>query len=187
MSGAARRSDDRPVSVWDPGVRVFHWTLVACVALAWVTLDWLVDWHQPIGWVALALVVARIVWGFVGPRHARFAQFVRGPATTARYARRVVAETEPRHLGHNPLGGWMVLAFFAWIAALALTGWLYTTDRFWGDETVERMHEALAWSLLGLVAIHVAGVLVASRRHRENLVRSMIDGRKRAPGEDDIA
>ena len=73
------------------------------------------------------------------------------------------------------------------VAALALTGWLYTTDRFWGDVTVERMHEALAWSLLGLVAIHVAGVLVASRRHRENLVRSMIDGRKRAPGEDDIA
>jgi cytochrome b len=106
---------------------------------------------------------------------------------TLRYARRTLAGTEPRHVGHNPLGGWMVLALFAWIAGLALTGWLYTTDRFWGDETVERIHEAVAWSLLGLVAIHVAGVLVASRRHRENLVRSMVDGRKRAPNGDDVA
>jgi len=187
MSSAGRRGADRPVRVWDPVVRLFHWSLVACVALAWVTLDRLVDWHQPVGWVALALVAARTAWGFAGPRRARFAQFVRGPAATLRYARRALAGTEPRHVGHNPLGGWMVLALFAWIAALALTGWLYTTDRFWGDETVERMHEALAWSLLGLVAIHVAGVLVASRRHRENLVRSMIDGRKRAPDGDDVA
>jgi cytochrome b len=99
----------------------------------------------------------------------------------------VLAATEPRHAGHDPLGGWMVLAFFAGIAGLALTGWLYTTDPFWGDEIVERIHGALAWSLLGLVAIHVAGVLVASRRHRENLVRSMIDDRKRAPRDGDVA
>ena len=183
----SERSGSPRVRVWDPLVRILHWSLVACVTLGWTTTVWLIGWHQPVGWLALAIVVVRIAWGWSGPRHARFADFVRGPATTWRYARRALAAREPRHLGHNPLGGWMVLTLFAWIVAIALTGWLYTTDRFWGDETVERVHEWLACSLLGLVAVHVIGVVVASRRHRENLVRAMLDGRKRAAEDGDIA
>lgn len=181
------RAVRRCIRVWDPLVRILHWSLVACVVLGWTTTVWRVGWHQPIGWLALAIVAVRALWGWVGPRYARFADFVRGPGATCRYARLLLAAREPRHLGHNPLGGWMVLALFAWIGALALTGWLYTTDRYWADETVEWLHELLAWSLIGLVAMHVTGVVVASRRHRENLVRAMVDGRKRAPEDGDIA
>src|SRR5262249_31715504 len=100
---------------------------------------------------------------------------------------RVLAAHEPRHLGHNPLGAWMILALFACVGGLALTGWLYTTDRFWGDETVERIHVALAWTMLSLVVLHVAGVLLASLRHRENLVAAMFSGEKRDAHEGDEA
>jgi len=182
MNGGATRR------VWDPAVRLLHWALVLSFALGWATTTrWLGGWHLAVGWAALAIVAARIAWGFAGPRYARFAQFVRSPRATLAYARRVVAGREPRHLGHNPLGGWMVLALFACILGLALSGWLYTTDRFWGDETVERVHVALAWTMLGLAIVHVAGVLLASFRHRENLVAAMLDGAKRAPREGDVA
>ena len=91
----------------------------------------------------------------------------------------------PRHEGHNPLGGWMIVALLATVAGLALSGWLYTSDAFWGDATVEAWHRGLAWTLLVLVLLHLAGVVHASRRHRENLVRAMLSGDKResAPGD----
>ena len=173
--------------VWDPAVRVLHWALAASFVLGWATTEWLGGWHEPVGYAALAIVAARIAWGFVGPRYARFAQFVRGPRATLAYARQLLARREPRHLGHNPLGAWMVLALFACIGGLALTGWLYKTDRFWGDETVERIHVALAWTMLALVVLHVAGVALASFRHRENLVAAMLTGEKREAKEQDAA
>ncbi|MES2992865.1 MAG: cytochrome b/b6 domain-containing protein [Pseudomonadota bacterium] len=177
----------KPLRVWDRAVRALHWVLVGAVALSALGLVALFGVHQPAGYVALAAVVLRIVWGVRGSHYARFAQFVRGPRAAWRYARAVAARREPRHLGHNPLGAWMVLALMACVAGLALTGWLYTTDAYWGDETVEAVHLALAWGLLGLVVVHVAGVIFTSLRHRENLVASMVHGRKRAPEGDDIA
>ena len=90
--------------VWDPAVRVLHWVLAAGFVLGWTTTAWLVGWHQAVGWAASAVVAVRIVWGFAGPRYARFAQFVRGPSRTVAYARLVTVAGEPRHLGHNPLG-----------------------------------------------------------------------------------
>ena len=176
-----------PLRVWDRAVRVLHWTLVASVALSALGLVALFGVHQPAGYVALAAVLLRVGWGFGRSRYARFAQFVRGPRASLRYAADVLHHREPRHLGHNPLGGWMALALMLVVAGLALTGWLYTTDAFWGDETVERVHRALAWTLLGLVAAHVAGVVFTSLRHRENLVAAMWSGMKRAPRDDDIA
>jgi cytochrome b len=176
----------RDLRVWDPLLRVLHAALIAGVALGWATTEWLGDWHEPVGWAALAVVAVRIAWGFVGPRSARFAQFVRGPRATLRYARLFAQRREPRHVGHNPLGACMVLAFFACIGGLAFTGWLYKTDRFFGDETVEQIHLALAWGVVALAVLHVIGVLVASLRHRENLVAAMIDGRKRSPVDDDV-
>lgn len=167
-------------------MRVGHWTLVACMLLGWATTFFWFGAHQPVGWVAAGVVAVRVVWGFVGPRHARFASFVRGPAATVRYARAVAAGREPRHVGHNPLGGWMVLLLLAVVLGLALTGWLYTTDRFFGDETVEQVHRALAWSVVVLAALHVGGVVVESVRQRENLVAAMFHGRKRAAAGDDI-
>jgi len=168
------------VRVWDPLVRIGHWFLVASVAAAWFTREGYGVWHERIGYAALAIVFMRVVWGFAGPHYARFKQFVRSPVATLNYARRVVTASEPRHLGHNPLGGWMIVLLLVVIALVGLSGWLYTTDQYWGVEWVGQLHEALTNALLALAALHVGGVALASYRHRENLVAAMLHGRKRA-------
>jgi cytochrome b len=175
------------VRVWDPAVRILHWSLVAAFVLGWATTFVLGESHEAVGWGGAAIVVARVGWGFVGSPRARFATFVKGPRDTLAYLRRVLAGRAPRHVGHNPLGAWMALALLGCVGALALTGWLYRTDRFWGDETVERIHVAVAWSMLALVALHLVGVVTASLRQRENLAAAMLSGTKRAVEEGDIA
>ena len=186
--GGGMTTDAARVHVWDAPVRWLHWLLVTAVAIAWLTALGLTQFHRAIGYGAVAVVLARLAWGFVGNRHARLATFVRGPAATVRYAGELLSGKEPRYLGHNPLGGWMVVALLACVLALGLTGWLYTnTDRFWGDPWMEQLHTALAWLLLALGALHVAGVAFTSVRHRENLVRAMLDGSKAAPRNGDIA
>lgn len=169
------------VKVWDPMVRVFHWCLVASFAIAWLSAEEWADLHQWAGYAAAALIGLRLVWGIVGTRYARFTQFVKSPRTVAAYLRDIVLGRERRYLGHNPAGGLMILALIACMSALCLTGWLYTTDAFWGVEWVEETHETLANVLLALVGLHVGGVILAGFRHRENLVRAMVTGRKRAP------
>jgi cytochrome b len=166
--------------VWDPLLRVLHWTLVLSVAAAWITTGWWSAWHQPSGYLAAGVVGIRVVWGFVGPGEARFTHFVRGPRATLRYVSLLRAGQAPRSFGHNPLGAWMALALMATTLALALTGWLYTTDRFWGDVWLDWLHQALAWSVVVLVSLHVAGVVFTGRRYGENLVAAMFTGRKRA-------
>jgi cytochrome b len=165
--------------VWDPLLRVLHWTLVLSVSAAWMTTLWWSGWHQAAGYLAAGAVGTRIVWGFVGPLEARFAHFVRGPRVTLRYVSMLRAGRAPRSLGHNPLGAWMALALMATTLALALTGWLYTTDRFWGEVWLDWLHQTLAWALLVLAAWHVAGVIFTGRRYGENLVAAMFSGRKR--------
>lgn len=172
------------IRVWDPFVRTGHWLLAASVVAGWLTREGWGRWHEWIGYAALFLVAARIAWGLWGPGHARFAAFVRSPVTTWRYAREMLRAREPRHVGHNPLGGYMILALLLFVVLVGATGWLYTTDRYWGVQWVETLHEVLANTLLGLAGLHVAGVLLASFRHRENLVGSMFTGRKRAPESD---
>ncbi|HET9977918.1 MAG TPA: cytochrome b/b6 domain-containing protein [Burkholderiaceae bacterium] len=174
------------VRVWDPCVRILHGSLVAGVALAWLTSEAGRRWHEPVGWAVAAIVALRLVWGAFGSRHARFAGFLRGPRAVIDYARAVLRGRAPRYLGHNPLGAWMVVALLATLAALGLSGWLLTTDAFFGSEAMEELHEALAQGLLGLVALHVGGVIVTGRHQGENLVRAMVDGRKRAPAPGDI-
>jgi cytochrome b len=178
------------VRVWDPLVRVFHWSLAAGIALAWLTAEESERWHEVIGWSVLAPVAVRLVWGLVGPRTARFASFVRGPGAVLAYAGRALAGRAERHLGHNPLGGWMVLLLLATVAATGLTGWLMSGGAGLGDEAMdllEEVHEALASGLLALVALHVAGVVWSGWQHGENLARAMFTGRKRAPQGDDVA
>lgn len=165
-------------NVWDPVVRIGHWLLVSSVAAAWLTRG-PGDWHVRIGYVALAVVAVRFVWGWIGPTRARFRDFVRSSGTTLVYAREMLAGKERRYLGHNPLGAWMIVALLLDITLVGVTGWMFTTDRYWGVEWVERLHELLADALLVLIALHVSGVLYASWRHRENLVVAMIHGRKR--------
>ena len=169
------------VAVWDRLVRVLHWGLLLALIVSWLgTFAW-PGVHQPAGYVALALVALRLLWGFAGGRYARFGQFVRGPRATRAYALAVLRRREPRHVGHNPLGAWMILALLGCVCALALTGWLYTSDRYWGDERVEWLHLALAWGLLALALLHVAGVLYTGWRQRESLLLAMLTGRKRCP------
>jgi cytochrome b len=127
-----------------------------------------------------------VLWGFVGPRHARFVGFVRAPRPTLLHAVQVLRGVAPRHVGHNPLGAWMIVALLVAVSLAAGSGWLYVTDRFWGVEWVEAMHETLADLLLLLAVLHVAGVLFESLRQRENLVAAMLHGRKRAPAPGDI-
>lgn len=178
---------DATAKVWDPLVRVFHWSLVTSFAVAWLTADEVQSLHEWAGYAAAALVGFRILYGLVGPRYARFSQFVRGPAATADYAVDVLQRREKRYLGHNPLGALMVVALLICMAAIATTGFMMTTDAYWGVDWVEETHETLANLMLVLVVIHVLGVVFASIAHHENLVRAMITGRKRAAGAGDVA
>jgi cytochrome b len=177
-----------PVRVWALPVRLAHWALAACV-LGCLAMFEGGRWHELLGYGALVVAALRLGIGGVGLRRdspARFGRFVLGPAATWRYACSVRAGREPRHLGHNPLGGWMVLALLLAALVAAASGALYVTDRFWGDEAVWRWHAIAGWSLLGLFPLHLAGVVFTSIRHRENLVRAMVDGRKRAPAPGDM-
>jgi cytochrome b len=176
--------------VWDPLLRCLHWLLAASVIGAFLLGDWLHrpdhQWHEWLGYTALAAALLRSAWGFVGPRHARFASFVRGPRRTAAYAAALVRGAEPRYLGHNPLGGWMVVALLVNTLLAGLTGWLGTTDAYWGDPLVQDLHAASGQAFLPLVLLHWIGVGFTSWRHRESLVRAMFTGRKAAPRPGDV-
>lgn len=168
------------IRVWDPFIRVFHWSQALLIGAAWLLADrvkWLHEWA---GYAVLALILLRVAWGFIGPRHAQFRDFVCGPRAVLAYLRDLLAGRERRYLGHNPAGGVMVIALLAVTAATGLTGWLQTTDAFWGSQGMEDVHEALATAIPALVCLHVGGVILESRRHRENLVRAMLTGWKRA-------
>jgi cytochrome b len=172
--------------IWDAPVRLLHWTLAAAIGAAWVTSSRIGPAHEVLGYATLALVLARLAWGVIGNRYARFAGFVRAPEATLRYLRAVIEGRAARHLGHNPLGGWMVVALLGCVALLGLTGWSATTDSLWGYAWPVRLHAALAWVLVILIAMHVGGVLLTSWQHRENLVAAMISGNKAAPGAGDV-
>lgn len=174
------------VKVWDPLVRLFHWSLVGAFALAWISADEWQNLHETTGYVVAGLVVLRVFWGLIGPRYARFGQFVQPPRRVLAYLADMRHGREARHIGHNPAGGIMVVALLAGLALLTLSGWL-GSDLLWGQEWIEETHELLANLLLALVALHVGGVVLASWRHREHLVKSMLTGRKRAPGERDVS
>lgn len=167
------------VKVWDPFVRIFHWSLVVLFAVAFLTGDEIEWLHLGAGYAIAALVALRIVWGFVGSRYARFSNFVRGPAAVLAFLKQSIRLEAPRHLGHNPAGGAMILALLAMLIGLSVTGILLTTDAFWGSKSLEEVHEVMAYVTLGLVGLHVLGVILAGIEHGENLVRAMITGRKR--------
>jgi cytochrome b len=167
------------VAVWDIFVRVFHWSLVAGFAFAWLTADAWDRAHEWAGWATLGLVVLRLAWGFLGTRHARFGNFVRPPGETLRYLFDIVRGRERRYLGHNPAGGAMIVVLLAGICGLGITGWMMTSAAFWGVGWVEDVHELIANGMLLLVALHVGGVVLAGIRHGENLVAAMLTGRKR--------
>ena len=169
--------------VWDPFVRVFHWSLVSCVVLNFFVVDDGETLHQLIGYIASGLVVARLVWGFVGSEHARFTSFFPTPARLRAHLTAIRAGRHDFQPGHNPLGALMMLALMALVLALGLTGFLQTTDAFWGEEWLQEIHGALAATLIGLAGLHAAAAIVMSRLERVNLVGAMITGVKRRQGE----
>jgi len=166
------------VKVWDPFVRAFHWSLVTCFLGAYLLGDESASWHQNLGYAALGLVTARILWGFVGSRYARFSSFVPSARKLVSYVQDVLARREARSLGHNPLGGVMILVLLLAVVIIGATGWMMSLDQFFGVEWVEDTHKIVANLTLALVGLHVAGVIFSSLRHKENLVRAMVTGRK---------
>lgn len=191
------------ILVWDPLVRIFHWTLVAAFSIAYVTEDDVMWLHEAAGYTVLGLVAFRVIWGVVGTRYARFSDFVRGPAAVKQYLTTFFKPDCPRYMGHNPAGGWMVIIL---LVMLALTSWsgiealeveeggqasnsveIITSahaddddeDRDGeGNEFWEEIHEAAANITLLLVFVHIGGVLFNSLIHGENLVRAMWTGKK---------
>jgi len=187
-----QRSPSAPeISVWDPFVRVFHWTVVVAFTVAYLTEDDTLTVHVWAGYVVGILVVARVLWGFVGPQHARFSDFVYAPATALTYVRDLFLLRGRRYLGHSPGGGYMVVVLLIFLAATVVTGLVvYGGDQQAGPlagmfteefgESFEEVHEVIANITLALIFLHIAAVTLASFVHRENLVRAMITGKKRA-------
>jgi cytochrome b len=181
----AQAADGR-VLVWDAPVRVFHWLMVLSFAGAYLTAEserWRLA-HVTLGYTLAGLVAFRILWGLVGTRHARFASFVRGPAAVARYLGSLLRGRPEHHSGHNPAGALAIVALVSLALAVSASGWATYQDI--GGHWLEEAHEAAASLMLAVVGVHVAGVVVGSWLHRENLVRSMVTGRKAASPQDAI-
>jgi cytochrome b len=191
------RSPERATAaqaVWDLPVRLFHWLLVALLAISWITAEgpvtWMV-WHQRSGYAVLALLLFRVMWGLWGSRYARFSSFVRGPRAVGRYALALVRRRPEHHVGHNPLGGWVVLLMLGLVGLQAGSG-LFASDGIMTDgplrDTVSRatsklltrIHHVNFNVLLAVVGVHVAAALGYWLVLRENLIGPMLTGRKHA-------
>ena len=177
MTAARTGADTGQVKVWDPVVRIFHWSLAAAVMLALIS-DEDRGLHEAAGYVALALILIRLIWGFIGPRPARFSSFVQSPSAILAYLRDVARFRARRYLGHNPAGGAMIFLLMATVVTAGISGWLSQTDRFFAVAWVEDLHSASANLLIALIIFHVIGVVLSSLMHGENLVRAMVTGRK---------
>lgn len=177
--GAGGVTPPAAIKVWDLLVRVFHWSLATLFLAAYLTGEDGGQVHIAAGYAIAGLIALRIVWGFVGPRHARFGDFVRSPREVLAYLRDAALLRAPRYLGHNPAGGAMIIALLVMLLGTGITGHMMTTDALWGAKWVEEVHETLAGLTVGLVVFHILGVLISSLLHGENLVKSMITGWKR--------
>jgi cytochrome b len=177
------------VYVWDLFVRFFHWSLVIAFTVAYLTEEPLTV-HVWAGYAVGVLIVARVVWGLVGSRHARFSDFVYNPSTIVGYLRDLLLVRAKRYVGHSPGGGAMVVLLLLFLTATVVTGIVvYGGEHEAGPlggmfsketgEAVEGAHKVLANITLALVLAHIAAVILASFAHHENLVRAMITGYKR--------
>ncbi len=193
MQGPAKE-----VRVWDLPVRIFHWALLLLVVSQIVTVSIggnAMEYHVLGGYALLALVTFRIVWGVIGTRTARFTDFVRGPGAIIRYVRTLTRTDPDDRPGHNPLGGWSVLAMLASLLVQAVSGLfvddeIMTTGPLWkyiSNDTASlfnTIHETNALVLLTLICVHLAAVLYYLVRKKQNLILPMLNGRKPAPDSD---
>ncbi len=209
------------IRVWDPLVRVFHWSLALFFFISYLSGEDESSLHVYSGYVVLGLISFRLVWGLIGTHYARFSQFVTGPGAVADYLKSLMSGQPQHYTGHNPAGGWMVIALIISLFITGLSGLqLYAVEEGKGpfaqslptieliapayadsdrdddehegreghgneadEEFWEEIHEAAANFTLFLVFLHIAGVIVSSMLHGENLVRAMITGRKQPPAE----
>lgn len=196
-AGAAPAAPREPVAVWDWPVRVVHWSMVLLFVLLLITGlrggDAL-QWHMRFGQALLALVLFRVLWGFVGSRNARFRAFVRGPRAAARYVRSRVRGTPEIHATHNPIGGWMVIALLVAMLVQIGTGLFTNDDILWDgplakhvskdtSDALASFHRRFAWVVVTLAALHVLAVVAYLAVFRENLARAMVDGMKSLPAD----
>ena len=186
-------SGSATVKVWDLPTRLFHWTLVLLViAMVWTGWTGKLDLHMTLGQAVLSLVLFRLVWGFTGNRYARFSEFVAGPMAGLRYLGTLFGRPGPNYVGHNPVGGWAMLAMLGLLALQAGTG-LFTSDDIVTDgplfskvsgstaALLGSIHRRAIWVLLAVIAIHLLSSVFYLTIKRENLVTPMITGRKTAP------
>ena len=185
--------EQNEVRVWDPFVRIFHWSLVLTFTIAWLSGDELEVLHINAGYAVLGLVLLRIVWGFIGTHHARFRDFIYPPAEVKGFLRDTLMQRARRYLGHNPAGGAMIILMLLSLVITTVTGiacygiedgagplaMLVGVPEA-GGEMLEEVHEFFANLMVLLVVVHVIGVIFESQLHHESLIRAMLTGRKRA-------
>ncbi|MEN8205929.1 MAG: cytochrome b/b6 domain-containing protein [Pseudomonadota bacterium] len=198
--------------VWDPLVRLFHWSLVLAFTIAYLSGDEENSLHIYSGYAVLGLISFRVLWGLIGTRYARFSNFVSSPGTVIQYLKDLLARKPKHYMGHNPAGGWMVLALLLTLIVVSVSGLKvyaieeglgplaadvpaltlispahadddeHDADEHDGDEAAEEfweeIHEVSSNFMLLLIFLHVAGVIVSSRLHNENLVKAMFTGKK---------
>lgn len=180
------------IKVWDPLVRFFHWSLVCAFAIAYLTEDDFIVIHSWAGYLILILLCVRFVWGFIGTRYARFTNFIYRKKTIVQFLKDTFKLRARRYLGHNPAGGAMIILLMISLIITTTSGimllgadehtgplahWFIQTGSLWAD-ILEETHEFFANFTLLLVFIHIAGVVVESRIHKESLVSAMITGFK---------
>jgi cytochrome b len=172
-------SDKQSILVWDVPTRVFHWLLVICFAGAWLTSESerLQMIHYAFGYSACALVLFRLIWGVVGTRYARFTQFLKGPAEMMKHAKGLLSSHAHSTVGHNPVGGIVMVGLMLLILLIGLTGY-FSVKEFLGDLMGEA-HEAISSLALAVVVIHIAAAIIMSVLQKENLVKAMVTGKKR--------
>lgn len=169
------------LNVWDPFVRLFHWSVVLGFAANALVVDDDGSLHQWIGYAIVVLVLARILWGLIGTRYARFSSFPPSLSGAFGQLNETLSGQKRIHVGHTPLGALMIYNLLAALLVIGLSGWLMTTDAFWGVEWPEELHEgAVVWAEVSVV-LHIAAVLFESWRTRVNLPRAMVTGCKELP------
>jgi cytochrome b len=183
--------------VWDIFVRVFHWSLVTLFAVSVISGkvggEW-IGWHMKSGYAILALITFRLIWGFVGGEYARYVSFLTGPIRAMKFAKGLLGKAHEHVIGHNPVGGWMVVVLLLLLATQAVLG-LFSNDeiattgplaRYVSDATSITLmgrHRLIGNVLLALVGIHIAAVLFHVVIKKEGLIRAMFSGNKELPPE----
>ena len=177
--------------IWDIPTRLFHWLLVACIVAQYLTAEVLdaIDWHFKIGYFTLGLILFRLLWGFAGTTYARFSQFLAGPGKVLSYAKTMTNPNSPEHAGHNPMGGWMVIALLLLVALQGISG-LFIGDDIINNgpyydavsdatrDTMNSIHHTAFNILLAAIALHISAVVFYARFKKQMLVPAMLHGKK---------